>query len=44
MLAYPEPDSPLNVDVAVLLRNGDLLGAESLIRWACAEYKWDGQG
>ena len=43
MLAYPEPDSPLNVDVAVLLRSGDLIGAESLIRWCCKEWRWDGR-
>lgn len=27
-----EPDSPLNIDLAKLLRNGDLLGAEGLVR------------
>ena len=41
MLAYPEPDSPLNVDVAVLMRSGDLVGAESLIRWCCNEWRWE---
>ena len=43
LLSYPEPDSPLNVDVAVLMRNGDLVGAESLIRWFCGEWRWDGR-
>ncbi|KAI7282063.1 hypothetical protein KC345_g3725 [Hortaea werneckii] len=27
-----EPDSPLNLDIAKLLREGDLVGAESLVR------------
>jgi peroxin-4 len=37
MLANPGIDSPLNVDVAALLRGGDAVGAESLVRWAAAE-------
>ncbi|KAL5347100.1 hypothetical protein ACLOAV_008243 [Pseudogymnoascus australis] len=37
MLANPGVDSPLNVDVAALLRSGDAVGAESLVRWAAAE-------
>ena len=41
MLAYPEPESPLNVDVAVLLRQGDLIGAEGLVRWGCEEWRCD---
>ncbi|KAK1064363.1 hypothetical protein LTR33_012080 [Friedmanniomyces endolithicus] len=28
-----EPDSPLNIDVAVLLREGDTVAAESLVRF-----------
>ncbi|KAK5137090.1 hypothetical protein LTR08_001099 [Meristemomyces frigidus] len=28
-----EPDSPLNMDIAKLLRDGDLVGAESLVRF-----------
>ncbi|EME86044.1 uncharacterized protein MYCFIDRAFT_210393 [Pseudocercospora fijiensis CIRAD86] len=28
-----EPDSPLNIDLAVLLRDGDLVGAEALVRF-----------
>ncbi|KAK3113477.1 hypothetical protein LTR53_009190 [Teratosphaeriaceae sp. CCFEE 6253] len=28
-----EPDSPLNLDIAVLLREGDLVAAESLVRF-----------
>ena len=27
-----EPDSPLNIDIAKLLREGDYMGAESLVR------------
>jgi peroxin-4 len=37
MLANPGIDSPLNVDVAALLRSGDAVGAESLVRWAVSE-------
>ncbi|KFX90961.1 hypothetical protein O988_07964, partial [Pseudogymnoascus sp. VKM F-3808] len=37
MLANPGVDSPLNVDVAALLRSGDAVGAESLVRWATGE-------
>lgn len=33
LLTSAEPDSPLNIDIAQLLRQGDLLGAESLIRF-----------
>ena len=32
LLQQPEPDSPLNVDVAQVLRNGDTVGYESLVR------------
>ncbi|ORY81504.1 ubiquitin-conjugating enzyme/RWD-like protein [Protomyces lactucae-debilis] len=32
LLASPEPDSPLNIDLANLLRSGDILGYESLVR------------
>ena len=28
-----EPDSPLNIDIAKLLRDGDLVGAEALVRF-----------
>lgn len=28
-----EPDSPLNIDIAKLLRDGDLLAAEGLVRF-----------
>jgi len=32
LLTSPEPDSPLNVDAAAVLRNGDAVGYESLVR------------
>ena len=44
LLTSAEPDSPLNVDVAVLLREGDLVGAESLIRWYTESERWVGNG
>ncbi|KAI4245644.1 MAG: hypothetical protein L6R40_002445 [Gallowayella cf. fulva] len=40
LLRYPEVDSPLNVDVAVLLRSGDAVAAEGLVRWGCGEWRW----
>ncbi|CAF9903414.1 MAG: hypothetical protein HETSPECPRED_000259 [Heterodermia speciosa] len=40
LLAYPAPDSPLNVDIASLLRNGDKVGAEALVRFYCEEKRW----
>lgn len=33
-----EPDSPLNIDLAKLLREGDLVGAESLVRFYTRMY------
>jgi peroxin-4 len=35
LLAYPETDSPLNVDVAALLRSGDVLGTKALVECWC---------
>lgn len=43
LLSYPDPNSPLNVDVAVLLREGDTVGAEGLVRWCCGEWRWEGR-
>lgn len=37
-------ESPLNVDVALLIRSGDLVGAEGLVRYCCWEWKWEGEG
>ncbi len=42
LLAYPEVDSPLNVDVAVLLKEGDQVGGEGLVRFWCGEKRWGG--
>jgi peroxin-4 len=42
LLAYPEPDSPLNIDIALLLREGDLVGAEALVRYYTEENRWSG--
>ena len=33
-----EPDSPLNIDLAMLLREGDLVGAEALVRFYTGLY------
>ena len=33
MSAGGEPDSPFNIDIARLLREGDLVGAEGLVRF-----------
>lgn len=35
LLPYPEVDSPLNVDAAALLRDGDLVGARRLVELWC---------
>ncbi|KAI9868053.1 MAG: hypothetical protein M1813_006798 [Trichoglossum hirsutum] len=40
LLTDPEPESPLNVDVAALLRAGDRVGAEGLVRYYTAEFRW----
>ena len=42
LLKYPEIDSPLNVDVAGLLKGGDRVGGESLVRYWCEEFKYRG--
>ena len=42
LLAYPEVDSPFNVDIATLLKSGDRIGGESLVRFWCAEKRWRG--
>lgn len=36
-----EPDSPLNIDLARLLRDGDLVGAEALVRFYTGVYAMD---
>ncbi|CAF9939799.1 hypothetical protein IMSHALPRED_001639 [Imshaugia aleurites] len=42
LLAYPEVDSPFNVDIATLLKSGDRIGGESLVRFWCGEKRWGG--
>ncbi|KAI0176225.1 ubiquitin-conjugating enzyme/RWD-like protein [Hypoxylon sp. FL1284] len=37
LLSCPETDSPLNVDVAALLRQGDALGARRLVEFWCRD-------
>lgn len=37
LLSYPATDSPLNVDVAALLRGGDVLGTRKLVEYYCSE-------
>ncbi|CAJ2501722.1 Uu.00g045750.m01.CDS01 [Anthostomella pinea] len=37
LLGCPETDSPLNVDVAALLRGGDAVGAAALVRCWCRD-------
>ncbi|KAK2753465.1 hypothetical protein FQN54_007855 [Arachnomyces sp. PD_36] len=44
LLTDPRPESPLNVDVAALLRDGDTVGWESLVRFWTAEERWRGDG
>ena len=44
LLSDPVNESPLNVDIANLYRQGDVVGAESLIRYWTAERRWKGEG
>ncbi|RMJ24504.1 ubiquitin conjugating enzyme [Aspergillus sp. HF37] len=44
LLTDPQPDSPLNVDVAALLRDGDIPGWESMVRFWTEEERWAGPG
>ncbi|CAG8898765.1 unnamed protein product [Penicillium egyptiacum] len=41
LLKDPNPDSPLNVEIAVLLRKGDLAGYESLVRYLTEQERWE---
>jgi peroxin-4 len=43
LLTDPRPDSPLNVDVAALLRDGDLPAWESVVRYYTKEERWRGR-
>lgn len=42
LLGEPGTDSPLGVEVASLVRNGDTIGAGSLVRFWCEEERWEG--
>lgn len=44
LLTDPQPDSPLNVDVAALLRDGDIVAWESVVRYWTSEERWTGGG
>lgn len=40
LLTSAEPDSPLNIDIAQLFRQGDQIGAEALIRFYTETERW----
>jgi peroxin-4 len=42
LLGEPGTDSPLNVDVAALVRGGDWLGARALVGFYCGEERYEG--
>ena len=44
LLSDPGLDSPLNVDVTNLYREGDTVGAEGLVRFWTGEKRWGGEG
>lgn len=44
LLSDPGLDSPLNVDIANLYREEDLIGAEGLVRFWTGEKRWAGEG
>jgi len=43
LLEEPGTDSPLNVDVAALVREGDLVAARGLVGFYCAEERFEGE-
>ena len=43
LLAYPAVDSPLNLEIANLLREGDEVGAEGLVRYICRAERYEGK-
>ncbi|KIN04124.1 hypothetical protein OIDMADRAFT_194373 [Oidiodendron maius Zn] len=43
LLEEPGTDSPLNVDCAALLREGDFIGARGLVGFYCAEERFVGE-
>lgn len=44
LLLDPVAESPLNVDVANLYREGDTVAAEALVRFWTVEKRWKGEG
>jgi peroxin-4 len=44
LLNDPGLDSPLNVDISNLYREGDKIGAEGLVRFWTGEKRWQGEG
>ena len=44
LLKWPEEgvDSPLNVDLAALMRSGDRVAWEGMVRFWCGERRWEG--
>ncbi len=44
LLLDPVAESPLNVDIANLYREGDRVGAEGLVRFWTGEKRWSGEG
>ncbi|KAL5321214.1 hypothetical protein ACEPPN_012027 [Leptodophora sp. 'Broadleaf-Isolate-01'] len=42
LLGEPGVDSPLGVEVAGLVREGDLVGARGLVGFWCGEERWEG--
>lgn len=43
LLTSAEPDSPLNIDIAQMFRQGDWMGAESLIRYYTTINRFEGR-
>ncbi|KAJ2901295.1 ubiquitin-conjugating enzyme/RWD-like protein [Zalerion maritima] len=43
LLGLPEVDSPLNVDVAALIRSGDRVAARALVEFWCREEGFKGR-
>jgi len=43
LLTSADPDSPLNMDIAMLYRQGDQVGAEALIRFYTENERWGGR-
>lgn len=42
LLGEPGVDSPLNVEMGALLRQGDMIGARALVGYWCGEERFEG--